>query len=131
MEGQKELRAPYARHMRGLLRGYARHMRALCLPARAKMRAAPVNFFNLPPIIESLRTGRLRSLKHYTRKRRGTKSARKIGKAGEEKERENRSETGREARGRASGGRGQSKRRQRPDRAYGLIHSLNHPVGEL
>ena len=57
MEGQRELRAPYARHMRGLLRGYARHMRAFCLPARAKMRAAPVNFFNLPPITESLEAG--------------------------------------------------------------------------
>ena len=56
MEGQRELRAPYARRMRGLLRGYARHMRAFCPPARAKLRAEPANFFNLPPKSESLPT---------------------------------------------------------------------------
>ena len=54
MEGQKELRAPYARRMRGLLRDYARRMRAMLLPARAKLRAEPANFFNLPPKSESL-----------------------------------------------------------------------------
>ena len=58
MEGQRELRAPYARRMRGLLRGYARHMRAFCPPARAKLRAEPANFFNLPPKSESLSFGR-------------------------------------------------------------------------